>query len=176
MSPLRPPAPGPLARRRLLTTAGVAGLLPLAAACGGSPLDVGPVERGAGPQEADPDEALLRTAVRLEEQMLTDLESLLPRSPRRVRPTLEVHRAHLALLRGAADDTDSPTEEEPEGQDGPPGGGLTPRRVSAAEARLARRHTDAAARASSGQFARVLAGMAAAAAQQADVWRGGGRS
>lgn len=157
------PLPGPLSRRRVLRATAIAGVVPLAA-CQGSPLrstlDEGDSDAG-GP---DPDEALLAAAVRDEAEMVARLRAVLPRAPQRVRPTLQVHEAHLEVLRGATD--------EPPETDGP-GARLTLRRVFAAEEALGRRHAAAAVRASSGPFARVLAGMAAAAAQQAVLWRGG---
>jgi hypothetical protein len=156
------PVPGPLSRRLLLQTAAFSGVVPLTG-CQGSPLSIAD-DGGFEHDRPDPDEALLVAAVRAEAEMAARLRTLLPRSARRVRRSLQVHEAHLDLLRDA-------TEQLPEPDVG--GGRLSLRRVSAAEEALSRRHADAAVRASSGPFARLLAGMAAAAAQQADLWRGG---
>lgn len=119
---------------------------------------------GGGPAAVDPDEALLAAAVRREAQLLAMLRPLLTTGPASVRRTVQVHEAHLALLE-QAEDADGGAS---------PGRRLRVGGIAAAEERLARRHAEAAVRASSGQFARVLAGMAAAAAQQAEVWRQGG--
>lgn len=112
---------------------------------------------------ADPDQALLDEAVRAEAEIVAMLTPMLRTLPARFRRaaqlTVAVHAAHLELLDG-----DLPVAE--------PSRRRTPTwRVVGAEEALARRHGEAAVRASSGQFARVLAGMAAAAAQQAEVWR-----
>ena len=149
-------------RRRLLQVAVVAvGALPLAA-CQDGPLRTPAGEDGQGPAAPDPDEALLDAAARAEAQMVSLLRPLVASGPAALRRTVRVHEAHLALL------------EHPDAGD--PGAGRRMRlsAIAAAEERLARRHTEAAVRASSGQFARMLAGMAAAAAQQADVLRQSG--
>lgn len=160
MSSSTPPLTGPLSRRRLLHTAALAGLVPLTG-CQGSPLVT---EAGEPATEADPDERLLVAAAGAEAEMVARLRALLPRSPGRVRRTLQVHEAHLELLGEA----DARLPEPDVGDDR-----LTLRRVTAAEEALGRRHAAAAVQASSGSFARLLAGMAAAAAQQADLWRSG---
>lgn len=137
------------------------GTLPVAA-CQDGPLRTPAGEDGQGPAARDPDEALLEAAARAEAQMVSGLRPLLASGPAALRATIRVHEAHLALLEQSGPDV--------------PGDGrrLRVRTIAAAEERLARRHTRAAVRASSGQFARMLAGMAAAAAQQADVWRQAG--
>jgi hypothetical protein len=142
------------------------GTLPLAA-CQGSPLHSPPDQVGGEGPARDPDETLLLAAARAEAQMVSMLRPLLTTSPGAVRRTLRVHEAHLALL-------DQPGQPDQPEEDAPAGRRPRATAIAAAEERLARRHSRAAVHASSGQFARVLAGMAAAAAQQADVWRHGG--
>lgn len=99
----------------------------------------------------------------------------------RLRAASQVHRAHVRLLGEAADgasaspsaDTDaSPTPGTGTAPPSPSSDSGTPSRavltsLARAERRLVEQHTGAAVEASSGRFARVLAGMAAAAAQQA---------
>jgi hypothetical protein len=156
-----------LGRRPLLTAAALAaGVLPLTA-CEDVPLRASDGDPAGGPPTADPDEVLLEAAVRAEVGMVVLLRPLLrvgrPQARRLVQRTLEVHRAHLELIGGPGWQRSMT-----------PGPGRPRQRwdqVVAAEERLGRHHSEAAVRASSGQFARVLAGMAAASAQQADLWR-----
>lgn len=168
MSQLRPSRRGHLRRRRFLTAAAAAGVVPLAA-CDDVPLHGSGRTGGTAEGRADPDEDLLADAVQAEQRALAALQPLVDEAPARLRAlllsTVRIHRAHLELLDGAGDD---------------PAPGPVVRRadvrrrlgqVASIEQALARRHAALAVRAGSGQFARVLAGMAAAGAQQADVWR-----
>lgn len=156
-----------LRRRGLLSAVAVAAVTAPLTACEDVPLERADTGGPTG-DAPDPDEDLLADAVRVEALMLASLQRLLDRAPAGQRPsvrrTLDVHRAHLGLLRDG--DSAPPPEARP----------LRSREVAAAEDRLARRHAEAAVRASSGQFARVLAGMSAGAAQQAEVWRTSGAS
>lgn len=153
-----------LARRRLLQAAAGVAVAASLTACQESPLRSAGGSPDQGTAQADPDEALLAAAARDEAQMVAVLEPLLGTAPVAVRRTLQVHRDHLALLDRA--------EQDDEGSAAGPR--LRLEAIATAEERLARRHARAARRASSGQFARVLAAMAASAAQQAEVWRRGG--
>ena len=155
------------ARRRLLQAAAV-----VAGASGLAACQEGPLRAPAGSDDVaapagDPDDALLAAAARDEARMVSMLSPLLADGPAGIRRTLQVHRAHLALL-------DQPDEPEQDDGDATAAERLRPGGIAAAEERLARRHAQAALRASSGQFARVLAAMAAASAQQAALWRQGG--
>jgi hypothetical protein len=122
-----------------------------------------PAAPGEASPAADPDESLLSAARRLEGRIVLGLQPLLRHRAepvrRLARQGLAVHEAHLEALDDRA----------------APGGGAARLRAAGqvveAEEALARRHTDLAVRAQSGPFARVLAGMAAASAQQADLWR-----
>ena len=160
------PAGHPARRRLLQAAALVAGVSGLAA-CQESPLHEPGSSEGVGVPAGDPDDALLAAAARDEARMVSMLSPLLATGPAAVRRTVQVHRAHLALL-------DQPDEPEQDGAGAAAPQRLRPGGIAAAEERLARRHAQAALRASSGQFARVLAAMAAAAAQQAAVWRQAG--
>jgi hypothetical protein len=125
---------------------------------------------GAGHDPAvDPDDALLDEAVEAERQALAVLQPLVGAAPAGLRAplvgTLRVHRAHLDLL----DDSGRDVEPRPAVRGDEARRRI--RRVTSIEQDLARRHAALAVRASSGQFARVLASMAAAAAQQSDLWR-----
>ena len=126
---------------------------------------------GSGGPEAptrDADRALVDDAVEVESELVALVTPLTRTGPerqrRRARATLRVHQQHLALLEG-----DSPSDKgtRPRGRASRGSGGA----VASAEDRAARRHREAAGRAASGPFARVLASMAAASAQQAQVWR-----
>jgi len=152
---------------------------------------------------ADPDVDLATTVVAAERALLERIEATVSRHPRLERvlaATREVHGAHVALLEDAvpaeAAATDAVTETSDPASppvdagatptDEPAGPGRVPgdrtralRAVASAEDELALTSKQAAFEAESGAFARVLASMAAAAAQQSAVLRttrvGGGR-
>ena len=160
---------GHLHRRRVLSAAVAVGVVPLTA-CDDVPLEASGGTGGRTQGRAvDPDEALLAEAVEAEQRVLAGLLPLVEEAPARLRPllqsTVRIHEAHLELLADA-------------GRDRAPGPAVPRqevrrrlRQVPSIEESLARRHGDMAVRVASGQFARVLAGMSAASAQQADVWR-----
>ena len=147
----------------------------------------------------DPDVALATSVVAAERALLEQIDATVRRHPRLERvldATREVHDAHIALLEDAVP-PESAAEEEPDAGASPtdpvsePAGeeetpGRVPRdraralrAVASAEDTLALAAKQAAFSARSGAFARVLASMAAAAAQQSAVLRtvrlGGGR-
>lgn len=131
---------------------------------------VGPSDSGNGGPGAtrDADRALVDEAVEVEAALVALLTPLTRTGPeqqrRRARATLRVHLDHLMLLEG---DPPRRTEAPSRRRDT----GRAEATVASAEDRAARRHRGAAGRAASGPFARVLAAMAAASAQQAQVWR-----
>lgn len=123
---------------------------------------------GTGPAtpREDPDADLLRTALALEATQVARLERvqelpLRPPSARLVAAALRVHRAHVQLLRG---DDAAPVVPDPAA----PAVRLLAR-LPATELVIAEQHASAATTAASGPFARVLASLAAAARQQAQV-------
>lgn len=153
----------PASRRAVLL-----GALAVAPLAGCDAVSDGAGSSGPETPTRDADRALVDDAVEVESELVALVTPLTRTGPerqrRRARATLRVHQQHLALLEG-----DSARED-----------GSAPRRratreadtaVAQAEDRAARRHRDAAGRAASGPFARVLAAMAAASAQQAQVWR-----
>jgi hypothetical protein len=151
-----------LGRRRLLGASLVAGALSLTG-CDDVLGEGGPGITSARTAE-DPDEAVVTAAVRAEADAAAAVRRLLRSAPQRsraqLRSTLDVHETHLGLL-------------APDGAPASAGPRVRLRGLTALEDRLSRQHTDLAVRAVSGQLARVLAAMAAASAQQADVWRRG---
>jgi len=113
----------------------------------------------------DPDGALATEALRTETAILALIDSLTAGRPRRLHElgaTRGVHEAHVLLLGEAATPTSSPT---------PPSAFTGDDRaaylaLAQAEDRAGQTLRRVAFRASSGPFARVLAAMAAASAQQ----------
>jgi hypothetical protein len=125
-------------------------------------------------QDQDPDLRLLREALRREQQVqdrVVDMRHSGTSLRTELQDVAAVHRAHLQLLRrsvpgdGGVQVTNLPDHPEP-----PPAERV--RRLAATERGLAEAHAHAALDARSGPFARVLAGMAAAAEQQAHVLDG----
>lgn len=118
---------------------------------------------------ADPDRDLVVRALAAE-RTLVELVQRTRRRHRTLRRDLEeplgVHRAHVALLTGAVPRSVR-TVLRRRRVPRTPAAALTV--VVEAEEALKRSHVAGALRAQSGPFARVLAGMAAAAAQQAVV-------
>jgi hypothetical protein len=93
----------------------------------------------------------------------------------RLRGSRVVHERHVAVLTDAAPDPTSPPSAQPSRPVQVPGSQRAAvLAVVHAEDMLTDRHRAGAVAAASGRFARVLAGMAAASAQQAAVL--GGRS
>ncbi len=162
----------PLLSRRRLTSAGSAAAVLLAAGCT-EPDREEPTELPARP--ADPDEGLVADALAAERGLVASLEATGRRHPGLrdlLREPLRIHRAHVRLLARASDGSRGPSAS---GQGAAPR--VPTRRVPArveaavvaltrAEGRLRDRHVETALRADSGVLARLLAGMAAAAAQQ----------
>src|SRR4051812_32073338 len=152
----------PLSRRATLATgAGLAAAT--LAGCG----DVRAQGAGAAP---DPDLRLVREALRHELRVRERVRQL-RRSPRLRAPLAEVaavHRDHVDLLRRAVTDNgEGEVTVEPYRPE--PGIADQVRRLAAAERGLADVHAAAALEARSGPLARVLAGLAAAGEQQAQV-------
>ena len=130
--------------------------------------------------EVDPDVELAATVLAAEQEMLDRLDRTVERHRRLARVlagTRAVHEAHVALLADAVPDPDAAAADPFPSPTGP-----DRRRVPADPLRalrdLARREDElstadkrSAFAAESGAFARVLASMAAAAAQQATVLR-----
>ena len=136
--------------------------------------DGGPPTAGTDPPtEPGVDLRLLREALRREQQLEDRVVSL--RGDRATLRTLlqgvaAVHRDHLDLLqRSAPDDGEDEVRLRIRSARPRPAAGDQVRRLAAAERRLAQAYADAALAARSGPFARVLAGMAAAADQQAHL-------
>ncbi len=125
-------------------------------------------ERGTAPTR-ERDQELVEAAIAVETQLVRLLRPLTGTGPERDRDTartsLRIHQEHLELLGGA------PSSQGGSQQLGRKQQRRQRARVARAEERASRRHRDAAVGAASGPFARVLAGMAAASAQQAQVWR-----
>lgn len=153
----------------------------------------------------DPDVTLATGVVAAERALLEQIAATVRRHPaleRVLGATREVHDAHVALLEDAvpteadaAEETEETAASDPESPSGEPGEGTDAgsssrrrvprdraralRAVATAEDELALTAKQAAFAAQSGAFARVLASMAAAAAQQSALLRatrvGGGR-
>lgn len=149
-----------------------------------------PTPTTAEPPPADPDIELAATVVAAERAVLERIEATVrahPRLERLLAAARDVHVAHVALLRDAVPAEPAPADEETGGpttpslnpSEAPTPSGRVPRdparalrSVAAAEDELALTAKQAAFSAESGAFARVLASMAAAAAQQSAVLRG----
>jgi hypothetical protein len=126
----------------------------------------------ATPGVPDPDEALVREALAAETSLLGLLSAVTRPHARRARElagTLAVHTAHVQLLGHAVEDTPSPTTTPGAAFVGDDKAAYLT--VARAEDALGLTLRRCAFRAESGPFARVLAGMAAAAAQQAVALR-----
>ena len=164
---------------------------------------VRPTPTTAEAPATDPDVELATTVVAAERALLDRIDATVRRHPRLERvlaATREVHDAHVTLLEDAVPDESGASETETEAASDPASPtepGSTPtdetseaprvprdraralRAVAAGEDDLALTAKQAAFSAESGAFARVLASMAAAAAQQSAVLRttrvGGGR-
>jgi hypothetical protein len=155
-----------LTRRRAL--AGIAGTALLVSGCSrlADQLPDGPVTA-----PADPDRSLLEHAVRAEEAIAERVRETLRRHHAlrsRLQETLHVHEAHLVLLTGP----DRTGVVQQRRVPGTTSAALAA--VVGAERHLEATHVALAMRAQSGAFARVLAGLAAAAAQQATLVPGPG--
>ena len=144
--------------------------------------------------EVDPDVALATTVVAAERVLLEQVDATVRRHPRLERvlaATRAVHDAHVALLEDAVPD-ESDVEQGDAGATEPPGPGTDPdadpeaepttprvprdagralRALATAEDELVLAAKQAAFAAQSGAFARVLASLAAAAAQQSATLR-----
>jgi hypothetical protein len=128
---------------------------------------------------ADPDVRLAAQALAAEERQVALVDTVAGRFPAlagRLRGTRVVHERHVAVLTDASPDpAASPTARpapasRPVPVPGSPAAAL--RVVVDAEQVLTGRHRDWAVAAASGRLARMLAGMAAASAQQAAVLGG----
>ena len=148
--------------------------------------------------ETDPDVALATTVVAAERALLERVDATVRRHPRLERvlaATRAVHDAHVALLEDAVPDEDDAEPDDP-GATGLPGPEVEPdadteadpeaepttprvprdaaravRALATAEDELVLAAKQAAFAAQSGAFARVLASLAAAAAQQSATLR-----
>jgi hypothetical protein len=117
--------------------------------------------------QQNPDEDLVTGALRAEMIMLDRVRRTghrFPRLRRRLDDAVHVHRAHVDLLEGTVTGPRVTMTSEPAV---PHTTGAALAALVDAEQTLERAHRASAMRADSGVFARVLAGMAAAAAQQA---------
>ncbi len=190
--PASSPSPARRAGGRLSRRSALLGTLALGTvAC--TPYSLGDDQRRAGrapsptpTQEprTDPDVALAAQVLATEQALLDRVEETLtahPRLERLLGPVRDGHSAHVALLAEASpDELSGATSAEPSGSAGPspdePSGNRVPRQALRAVRALARAEDDlsgsnrtSAFTAESGSFARVLASMAAAAAQQSVV-------
>ena len=125
----------------------------------------------------DPDEQVLRRAVAREERLRAELRAASRRHRRLGRALAavdNVHGEHVVFLVRSLDpappsaDTDVPAPDQADPAD-PADDADAVRGLARSERALARAHAAAALEARSGPFARVLAGIAAAAEQQAHV-------
>jgi len=187
-SPLPARPPGRLTRRSALLGTIALGTT----AC--TPYSLGEDQRAAGRSPAptpapeprtDPDVALAAQVLLAEQALLDRAERTLamhPRLERLLGPVRDGHAAHVDLLAEAAPDEPSatPSLEASTGVSSTPleTGGRVPRdatralrSLADAEDALSRSNRTSAFTAESGSFARVLASMAAAAAQQSVVLR-----
>jgi hypothetical protein len=120
----------------------------------------------------DPDAALAAQVLAAENELLRLLDTLTADRPRRVRALAAnraVHEAHLQLLGRATTTTTTAPTETPAPFTGDDRAAYLA--LARAEDRLGQMLRRAAFSAQSGPFARVLAGMAAAAAQQSAALR-----
>ena len=165
-SPVSSPLSSPvLLGRREVTVAGVVGASLLVAGC--TP-DHG-IGRSTLParSQQNPDEDLVTRALRAETVMLDRVRRTGHRFPdlhRQLDDAAHVHQAHVELLRGTVAGprvTVTPKAAIPHANR------AALAALVHAEQTLQKAHVASAMRADSGVFARVLAGMAAAAAQQA---------
>jgi hypothetical protein len=161
-----PPSSSLRLPRRQLALTGLTGAALLLTGCTSHRASAPQLPAQAPP---NPDTRLAARALGAERTMVARVEATVHRHAvlhKELRETLAVHRTHVHLLAGAV------------GGDATTGGGTgrarIPSSASAAVAALAQSerqleaaHTATAVTADSGAFARVLAGMAAAAAQQA---------
>ncbi len=170
-----PPLAGAVLRRRTA----LGGLLALGALAGGCTRETGGEAAASGPASpspgaVDPDVALAAAALAAEQQMLATLRATAHRH-RGLRTVLagtrDVHRAHVRLLDDAVP-TGTPTTTPGQVPEPPAGRDRALAALARAEDRLAENARHWAFDARSGAFARVLASMAAAAAQQSTVLRG----
>ena len=161
-----PPLSIRLARRQV-TLATVTGSVLLATGCTSGRRNGVPDLPGQAPP--NPDRALVARALREETAMVDRLTRTARRHPglrRDLRDPLAVHRSHVRLLTGAVKGSRVDLSERPPV---PRTIGEALDAVVRAEQSLRDAHAGFSLRADSGAFARVLAGMAAAAAQQAVV-------
>ncbi len=182
--------PGPQVTRRA-TLAAAAGSVALAAGCTPNAANA-PSRRDARPRapEPDPDVALAATVLADEQRLLDRIDATVARHPQLaalLTDTRAAHEAHVALLRDAAPDEpvpphdsspgSSPSTDAPraEDTDRTPRAPRNPERALRALSRdeddLALVDKRSAFAAESGAFARVLASMAASAAQHAVLLR-----
>ncbi|MDX6302941.1 MAG: hypothetical protein QOF53_4155 [Nocardioidaceae bacterium] len=178
------PTPPPVSRRTALGGAVVAA--GLVAGCTAPGSDAPP--RAAGPRREDPDVALLSAVLASEQRLLDRVVATLRRHPdlpatqsAALAGARTTHRAHVALLRAGAP-SDSPSPSVSASASSTATATPVPGRAAAALLALAGAEDDqsgsvrhAALAARSGAFARVLASMAAAAAQQAVHLRAGSK-
>lgn len=177
--------------RRVAVLAGVSAL---ATACTPYSLDLG-AEKSAPPRRpesprTDPDVGLAAAVVAAEQALVDLIDATLEAHPKLSRvldSTRAVHEAHVNLLADAApagstaSNSPSPgTVEAPADRRIPRNAARALRALAADEEQLSLADKQSAFAAQSGSFARVLASMAAAAAQQAERLRsapaaGGGR-
>lgn len=173
MNAARSPA---FSRRTALVAA--AGTALLGTAC--TPDPVGPRPPGASrsrPAEPLPDVALAATVVADEQALLDRIDATLARHPQLERVLAEAraaHAAHVTLLEDAAPKPPSPAPSPAGGSATgvPADPGRAVRVIARREDELALVDKRSAFAAESGAFARLLASMAASAAQQAVALRG----
>ena len=176
-----PPAPSVTRRTALVAVAGSAASV---AACSPNASRARARLRARRNRETEPavdPDVLLAATVLADEQRVLDLvDATIARFPRledALSPARDAHTAHIALLQDAAPDeplptagpSDTATEAPERSFEVPPDRRRAVKRLARHEEDLALIDKRSAFAAESGAFARVLASMAASAAQQAAV-------
>ena len=162
--------PLPPLTRRTAIVAGTAGVVAVTPGCGTGD---GPsaADTGVGTSTSTRDEAGVRQAHDRETRMREDALRAARRHPgleAELRRLAAVHGAHLRLLAASLESPRPRTAGSPVAREAR----AAARELARDERALAEAHARAALEADSGPFARVLAGMAAAAYQQAHVLDG----
>lgn len=153
--------------RRQVALAGLTGAALVVSGCTSQEQGTSPQLPARAPQ--NPDHGLVGRALSVERAMVDRIEATVRRHAnlgKGLHGALVVHRSHVQLLAGAVEGVDARGGRTRRPRV-PASGGDAVAALVRAERTLEAAHVDTAVRADSGVFARVLAGMAAAAAQQA---------
>lgn len=125
-----------------------------------------------GEEQPEPDRDLVLTALGHEQLVLDQVQRTRARHPglrRALAGTAAVHRAHVELLTAAVEDPAAPPGRS---RPVPRSERAALAELAAAERALSGQHVTTAMAAASGVFARLVAGLSAAAAQQSAVLTG----